>query len=372
MDPIRPFVESDIPQVAELHRLVFQTADRSDPRWRDTSRAYFWRVFLENPSRDPALPSLVYDADDGRVAGFVGVVPRRIRANGRRFTAAISSQFVVAPGPSAGLVALRLASAFLNGPQDLSISDEANDTSRRIWEGLGGTTAIWHSLYWTRALKPARYAVSVLGARAGLAPLARAASPVAPLVDALAARMPYARIQRPPAGADPPEELSGRTMLAWTANWMRATSLHVEYDEPTLEWLLARARQRRHAGTLRATVVRRGPRIIGWYLYHLDEGRSPSRVARSRTATVLQIASEPACSGEVVDRLFTQASADGAMAVSGRVDSRTLQALTDRYCLLHRRGPWVLVKAKHPDLLRPFETGDACFSRFDGEWCLGF
>ena len=52
--------------------------------------------------------------------------------------------------------------------------------------------------------------------------------------------------------------------------------------------------------------------------------------------------------------------------------ARDVQALTDRYCLLHRRGPWVLVNARHPELLRPFETGEASFTRFDGEWCLGF
>jgi hypothetical protein len=152
-------------------------------------------------------------------------------------------------------------------------------------------------------------------------------------------------------------------MLSCLPRCTRAAPLRVEYDEPTLTWLLAQAQRRKCRGTLRAAVVRRGGRAVGWYLYHLDV---------DRTATVLQIGAEPSSSGDVVDRLFAQAAADRAIAVSGRVDSRDLQALTDRYCVLHRRGPWVLVKAKHPELLRPFETGEACFSRLDGEWCLGF
>lgn len=361
MGSIRPFVESDIAQVAELHRVVFKTAERRDPALLDAYRSYFTGVFLDNPSRDPALPSLVCE-DGGHVTGFIGVVPRRMTMNGRQLLAAVSSQFVVAPTCAAGLVALRLASAFLNGPQDLSISDEANDTSRKIWEGLGGATAIWHSLYWTRPLRPARFAVLVLGARAGLAPLARAAAPVAPLIDAVAARASGGPFGRLDFAAVSPEELTGRTILA-CPRWTRSASLRVEYDERTLGWLLAQARRRRSRGTLRGAVVRQADRVIGWYLYHVD---------LDRTATVLQIAAEPASYGDVVDDLFAQASADGAIAVSGRVDSRNLQALTDRYCVLHRRGPWVLVKAKHPDLLRPFETGEACFSRFDGEWCLGF
>jgi hypothetical protein len=186
---------------------------------------------------------------------------------------------------------------------------------------------------------------------------------VAVLIDAVADRTPYGRFGAPTAVPRSPEELTGRTMLTSLPRWTRSASLRVEYDERTLAWLLAQVRRRKSRGTLRATVVRHGERVIGWYLYHVDV---------DRTATVLQIGAEPARNGEVLDHLFAQASADGAISASGRVDSRDLQALTDRYCVLHRRGPWVLVNAKHPELLRPFETGEACFSRFDGEWCLGF
>src|SRR5207249_10440499 len=98
----------------------------------------------------------------GRIVGFVGVGRRGLSMNGHRLLAAISSRFVVDPAGRAGVVAVRLAKAFLDGPQDLSISDEATDVSRRIWEGLGGTTSLLHSLHWTRPLRPARLALSLL------------------------------------------------------------------------------------------------------------------------------------------------------------------------------------------------------------------
>jgi Acetyltransferase (GNAT) domain len=356
---IRAFAASDIAAAAALHRDVFKTAaQRPAP---DAYRAYFMRVFLESPSADPALPSLVCEDEDGRIVGFLGVVPRRMTMNGRRLLAAVSSQFVVAPTNRAGLVALRLASAFFSGPQDLSISDEANETSRRIWEGLGGTTALWHSLYWTRPLRPARFAVSLCRTRPGLARLARAAAPLAPLADALAARTPYGA---PSAVSDSrhSEVLTGETMLASLPRCAQG-GLRVDYDEQTLAWVLALARQRKRTGTLRASVVRRGERVAGWYLYHLDI---------DRTATVLQISAEAGRRGDVMDHLFSQAFTDGAIAVSGRVDARDVQTLADRHCLLHRRGPWVLVNARHPELLKPFETGEASFTPLDGEWCLGF
>src|SRR5918996_2295114 len=159
MGHVRPFVEGDIPQVARMHRVVFKLGD-SVPL--ESYRDYFKQVFVDNPAGEGALPSLVYEDDDGRILGFVGLVPRRIGMNGYRFQAVVSSQFIVDPAGPVGLVALRLLKTYLEGPQDLSIADEANDVSRRIWEGLGGTTALLLSIYWTRALRPARFGLSFL------------------------------------------------------------------------------------------------------------------------------------------------------------------------------------------------------------------
>jgi hypothetical protein len=362
MGQIRTFVETDIARIAPLHRAVFKTDRRPGGAGLEAYHAYLTRVFLENPVRDPALPSLVHEEADGRISGFLGVVPRRLTMNGRRYQAAISSQFVVEPSSHAGLVALRLARAFLEGPQDLSISDEANDTSRKIWEGLGGTTAMLHSLYWTRPLRPARLALSMLRGHPRLAPLAFAAAPVAPVIDALATRIRHSQLHRAPRDVSVSDDLTGRAVLACLPRCTRAGSLRVDYDEAALAWVLDAAKQRKRTGSLRTTVVRKDDRVIGWYLYHVD----------GRIADVLQIASEPGRVREVLDQLFYQAGCDGAIAATGRLDPRHLQAFSDRYCLLHRRGPWVLLSTRHAELLRSFESGDASFSRLDGEWCLGF
>jgi hypothetical protein len=49
-----------------------------------------------------------------------------------------------------------------------------------------------------------------------------------------------------------------------------------------------------------------------------------------------------------------------------------MQVLSDKYCLFHRRGPWLLVRARRPELLTAFQTGRAAFSLIDGEWSLRF
>jgi hypothetical protein len=74
----------------------------------------------------------------------------------------------------------------------------------------------------------------------------------------------------------------------------------------------------------------------------------------------------------VLDHLFAHAAHEGAIALTGRLEPRFLQSLSDKHCVFHMRGPWVLVSARRPELLRPFQSGDTFFSRFDGEWCLGF
>lgn len=358
---VRPFVEKDIPHVARLHRSIFRPA-RRDSAGLDAYHAYFTRVFLHNPSRLASLPSLVYQEDDGRIAGFLGVVPRRMTMNGQRLLAAISSQFVVDPSSRVGLVAVRLAKAFLEGPQDLSIADEANDTARRIWEGLGGTTSLLHSMYWTRPLRPARLIRTWLRNHGTPAPLAALAAPLTALADTIAVRMASGhRCSTAPRGSA--DDFRNETFLQHLPRLVGAGSLRAEYDDRAFHWLMERAGQRGAGGRLHAAVIRNEEMILGWYIYHLD---------RDRVANVLQIGATSSSIQDVLDHLFHQAGRQRAVAVTGRLEPRFLQALSDNYCFLHRRGPWMLVHAKRRELVRCFQNDNAFFSRLDGEWCLGF
>ena len=356
-DGIRPFVEADIPQVARVHRAAFRLEPAPGlAAYHD----YFTRVFLDNPAGEGPIPSLVYQDRDGRIAGFIGLVPRRVATNGRHFRALVSSQFIVDPASHVGLVALRLVKAYLEGPQDLSIADEANDVSRRIWEGLGGTTARLLSLYWTRPLRPARLAMSYLRQRRGFAPLAVAAAPLAAIGDTLAARLPGSHFRQHEPHADA-EDLRSRTVLAHTAAVGDPGVVRVEYDDRTFQWLLDRAANRSAGGRVLKAVLKDGSKIVGWYIAHLD---------RDGVADLAQLEARPSAIRDVLDHLFFHAWQQGAVSVTGRMDPRFMQALSDNYCLFHRRGPWVLIKTNKPELLHPLETGATSLSRFDGEWSL--
>ena len=353
---VRPFVEADIPQVAEVHRAVFQPAHETLAAYRD----YFTQVFLQTATR--RISSLVFEESDGRIAGFLGVVPRLVAIDGRQYPAAVSSQFIVHPSAHAGLVALRLARTYLEGPQDLSIADEANDASRRIWEGLGGSTALLLSMYWTRALRPARFGLSFLRARPRLAPLAAAAAPVAALADAFAARVPGSQLRLTPPSTTS-EPLCASTALAHGVEACGHGTARVEYDEPGFQALLDRAALRSAAGSTLHALVKNGSAVAGWYVANMN-GDGDVEVAR--------ISATPATIHAVLDHLFYHAWRAGAASVSGRVDPRFIEALSDKYCVFHRRGPWVLIGARHPELRRALDAGSTCLSRLDGEWSLGF
>src|SRR5256885_3811233 len=120
MDRIRAFIEADIPQVARLHETIAEP-EAASCAGQPPLNGYFTRVFLDNPSRDDTLPSLVYEDDDGQIVGFLGVVSRRMLMNGEPLKAAICSQLVVDPACRRANVAVQLAGTFLDGPQDVSI-----------------------------------------------------------------------------------------------------------------------------------------------------------------------------------------------------------------------------------------------------------
>src|SRR5437879_7942030 len=76
---------------------------------------------------------------------------------GEPIRVAVTTQLMVAPRYG-GQVGRRLMSRLLAGPQELSITDDANDAARRLWESLGGECSPIYGLRWTRPLRPCCYA----------------------------------------------------------------------------------------------------------------------------------------------------------------------------------------------------------------------
>lgn len=363
MDTVRAFAPEDIGQVADLHRRVFHTSDHFSQALEDSYRCYFQKVFLGHPWYDERLPSLVYVDGRGKIVGFLGVTPRRMLLNDRPIQAVVSSQFIVEPDSRSTLAAVKLLKAFASLPFDLSIADEANHTSRKLWESLGGSTALLYSMYWLRPLRPSEFVMRSLRKRGLPAVLAFGSAPFCRLFDFIMAQNP-----RVPFRLDPPSvsgsELSGEILLHCLSEFTTGWSLRPEYDERSVKWLLELLAERNGRGTFQKVVVQNAAQeIVGWYVWHLT---------REGVGEVLQIGAKNGWIGHVLDHLFYYARQRGALALSGRLEPKFLEHFYDRRCLFQDRGYWMLVHSKRPELLEAFHRGDAFVSRLEGEWCLSF
>jgi hypothetical protein len=347
---IREFSPDDASAVAALHARVFPGAWRCEEQFA----AYIRELMFRNPWYDPELPSWIAEDADG-MAGFFGVLPRRMVYGNLTLRVAVSCQFMVDPQKRRSLAAVELMRRYFAGPQDLSISDGANDATRSLWEAAGGTASALHNVHWVRLLRPAGGLVSLAGQ---VAPgLASIAAPLAALADACIPH--FARSGMPWRE----EDLDAATLVSALQEHRGVFTLRPFYDKPSLEWLLEQARAKQRHGVLQGCVLRdEARRVTGWFLYYLSNSMSQ----------VLQLGARRERLPEVLDRLFEHARARGAVAIQGRLEPHMAPALRGKRCLLVNRGISTLLHAKDPALLLPFYRGDAFFSRLDGEWWTRF
>jgi hypothetical protein len=135
MGTVRQFRESDIPQIVGMNERLFRggsmvSAEEQTHRFRD--------VCFRNPWYDERITSLVYEEGDGRISGFVAILPRRMKFKGRPVIVSVSQHLMVEPGSRSTLPAIALVQKLMSGPQDITVADMSADVSRKIWERLGG------------------------------------------------------------------------------------------------------------------------------------------------------------------------------------------------------------------------------------------
>ncbi|HEX4633367.1 MAG TPA: hypothetical protein VH163_06035 [Gemmatimonadales bacterium] len=340
---IRPFRREDIPGVVTLRRHAFRLSEQETP---SGLADYLDVVFFGSPWSDPAYPSWVYEDERGAVGGFVGVVPRPMVWRSRPIIAAVATQLMVAPGYK-GHISVQLARAFFAGAQDLSIADCANDAAHRIWMAMEGMASPLRRMQWHVRLD-----------RHG--PRSHSSPGWGTYVSTL----------------DPAELLP--CMIDVLSGYRVAPS----YDVRSLSWLLSMAAAKRNLGRLLGGIVRDSEgAAVGWVLYYIG--------ARNRKAEILQMGSIPGARSLLLQHAMWQARSDGARELRGRVDPPFCSALATAQCEFTTTGPWVLLKARDPDLgadLEPDRDGrdsgddryigdgqsDAFLSRLDGEWWLAF
>jgi len=360
---VRPFQMTDIPQVAELHRNVFRISVQ--PRFQIERQYldYLNEFILDNTWGHTGLHSLVYETAGGTIVGFLGVRPQPMRIREKPMLAAVSSQFIVDRNHRSSLAGIHLLKAFLAGPQELSIVDEASESSRKLWHQFGGSTALLQSIFWARILRPCRFLLSRLQIRRGKSLVHSALSPILHIADEIAAVIPgnpFA-LTRPDDNFEhsSKEELLD-CMRAVTCKW----ELHPAYESHSLNRILTVLESRSEHGPLRNGIVRNSSGCVtGWFIYHAK---------RHGLGEVLQIGAVPNSYELVLDQLFFDARQQGVVALSGRMQPEFMDNLREKHCLFHHRGYWTLIHSRNSDALHAIHSGNAFLTRLEGEWPMRF
>jgi hypothetical protein len=375
MNPVRPFTRNDIPQVVKLFQKVFFNNGQTAPSPSKLD-AYFEETFFHNPwtekgveegtdeRAEEEIPSLVYETGNGAIVGFIGIIPRRMLLHGRPIRVAASMHFMVEPASRSTLAGVQLLKTFFSGPQDLSLTDSAGAVGRKIWEGLGGDTALAYSINWTRLLRPSRYVLRLLARKNRMFRFfAVALRPLCLIVDAMArCALPH-RFGKPAASLQA-TDLDQETLLAGIAQFPSGYALRPDYDPDSLFWLLAKADQLARPGELRKIALHNADgELVGWYLYELSA---------DGLGEVLQIVGRKKSFGEVLDHLFYHGWRNGAIALSGRLDPKFAQEFSDKYCFFNCGGPWTLTHSRNPEVLQAIYQGDLFLTRLEGEWGMRF
>lgn len=360
---VRRFHRDDIPAIADLHRRTFHTADATSPALVREYETYFDEVFLRNPFVNPWASPLVYAPEDSRPTGFLGMVPRPMRWNGKPILVATTSQFMIDPA-ARGQAGVALLRAAFEGPQHLLVADEANADSKTVWVALGGTAVLAQSMSWICPLRPARFLLwSTAKVASPLAGLVRMAAPAASLADFVARALGVTAYRTRDVTGEG-EELDSRGIADSLSTLDSRRRLVPAYDSRHVDWLLQRAARLRPGGTVHAVRVRlaRG-RDLGWYVY---------RLSRNYPSQVLQFCAVTNGAEALLSHLAEHAWRRGAFALFGRAEPALADALFRmRWPLLY--GPhWMLAHSRDRAILAAFERGETLFSRLEGEFCLHF
>ncbi len=363
MSSIRSFEKEDIPAVTEIFKSLFLKENRSRRSLPASAlNDHFEDIFFNNPWYDSEITSLVSESREGRINGFLGVVPREMNFSGRPIRMAVSLYHMVDPESRSTMVGIHLLKRFFAGPQDLSLTDGAGDIGRRVWMGAGGSQAPLYSLQWERILKPVRLGVEFLARPRLLSFSEPLLSPLASLSDSVATRFMPGSLQKIETGCSE-EDLDLKTMIDLIPVFYQPGLLLPVYREETLQWILDQAGRLRLHGDLKKVMVRNAEReVIGWFLYYAAAGKR---------CPVLHVAAKRGEMHVILNHLFHHANRHGVTALFGWINPRNIQDIADHYCYF-RLGAWTLIHSRHRELINIFQSGEASISKLDGEWFLHF
>jgi hypothetical protein len=352
---VRAIRAEDIPAIGRLFQHVFR---KSSAPPSAALTGYLHRVFVEPLATQadgarPRIVSLVHEDGGGAVTGFIGINAVPLLVGKEKRWAAFAGTLMVDGRIRDPLAAPRLLRSFTAGPQDISLSETANEISQTMWRRMRGTVLPSYSLEWFRVFRPAAFAVaSAAFHRPVLGTLQAAALPLDFACTRLTQLAP-SRLDRTIRG----EAIDDEGLVALLERCTAHYRVRPDWAAMNMAAMLADARQKSRYGPMVQRVVMRGGSAIGLFIYH----------ARPRgMAHVLQVASMPGRLEDVLDCLFTHTHDAGLAGLRGRTQPALLDAMLVRKCWFRHRSSTVAISVDK-GLLQDVSSGNAFINGLAGE-----
>ncbi len=356
MGEIRAFTEEHVAEVATL----YVKRMRGRPGLGSASlQNYFREIFLANPWATADIPSWVY-VDQGKIAGFLGVVPRVMEFEGKVIRLAVASQLMT----YGGTAAMELLAHLFRGPQDLSFTDGASELAHEVWVGVGALPAHLYSFTWLRPLRPAQTLRNFLDRENGALRLAgRVFSAAAVPVEYLMAKLPTGVFRAPESPFQSRiVEVDELFDCIQTIGWR--DRLKPMYERQSFRWLISQAGS--GSGRLQMVTLS-GPEggVVGWYVAYLNKPPGP--------ATLMQLSVRRSTQfDKALAAVFRDMWHQGASSVKGQGMPRHLTSLTNQYCLFRHANTCTVFHSSNEGIQDAIFRGQAAFSGLDGETWLHF
>lgn len=353
-EQIRELFPNDIDQVADLHR---QSGIGDAPRELTRLCDYYKTTFLDSPWHNPALSSLVCCDANGQITGFIGVLSRQMSYNKTPLNVAVAHRFMVNPQQASPLAAIRLMKQFLSGPQDLSISDGANDQGKQFWLGSGGQISWLYSMEWFKPLCPASYFLTIASRKKQS--WFRFFLPLCRLMDSVG----YCPQRKTPISDGRIEEeiLIPEKLLGCIQKFAAAKQLAPIYTIEEFQWLYRFMEQNTMRGKLEGCLLKDAcSKIIGCFLYYLK---------KEGIAEVMLLCADKNKESDVYHCLLNHLRSKKAIGLIGRMVPDFIPAF-GKDKVFFKRGSWAMIHSRRPELLESIHSGKVFLSSLEGELCL--